>query len=67
MSDGGKGSKPRPFSVSNQTYAERWDAIFGKKECKHDVWTFLSTHDDAYYQCMDCGITNKEGPYAGSK
>jgi len=30
MSDGGKGSAPRPFSVSNQEYAERWDAIFGR-------------------------------------
>lgn len=30
MSDGGKGSSPRPFSVSNQEYAARWDAIFGK-------------------------------------
>jgi hypothetical protein len=28
MSDGGKGSKPRPFSVSDQEYAARWDAIF---------------------------------------
>lgn len=30
MSDGGKGSKPRPFSVSNEEYANRWDAIFGR-------------------------------------
>lgn len=30
MSDGGKGSKPRPISVSNQEYASRWDAIFAK-------------------------------------
>ena len=30
MSDGGKGSKPRPKSVSDQEYAARWDAIFGK-------------------------------------
>lgn len=30
MSDGGKGSSPRPFSVSNHEYANRWDAIFGK-------------------------------------
>lgn len=30
MSDGGKGSTPRPFSVSNEEYANRWDAIFGK-------------------------------------
>jgi hypothetical protein len=28
MSDGGKGSSPRPFSVSNEEYAKRWDAIF---------------------------------------
>lgn len=30
MSDGGKGSKPRPFSVSDIEYADRWDAIFAK-------------------------------------
>ena len=30
MSDGGKGSAPRPFSVSNEEYAARWDAIFAK-------------------------------------
>jgi hypothetical protein len=30
MSDGGKGSSPRPFSVSNEEYAKRWDAIFGR-------------------------------------
>lgn len=28
----GKGSAPRPFSVSNEEYANRWDAIFGRKE-----------------------------------
>jgi len=28
MSDGGKGSKPRPYSVSQQEYDKRWDAIF---------------------------------------
>ena len=30
MSDSGKGSKPRPFQVSNEEYAKRWDAIFGR-------------------------------------
>jgi hypothetical protein len=30
MSDGGKGSSPRPFSVSNEEYAVRWDAIFSR-------------------------------------
>ena len=32
MSDGGKGSKPRPFSISQEEYADRFDAIFGKKK-----------------------------------
>jgi hypothetical protein len=30
MSDGGKGSKPRPFSVSQAEYDTRWDAIFSR-------------------------------------
>lgn len=32
MNDGGKGSRPRPFSVSNEEYARRWDAIFGRDQ-----------------------------------
>ena len=28
MTHGGKGSSPRPFSVSQEEYATRWDAIF---------------------------------------
>lgn len=30
MSDGGKGSAPRPFSVSQETYANNYDRIFRK-------------------------------------
>jgi hypothetical protein len=30
MSDGGKGSSPRPYSVSHEEYTRRWDAIFGR-------------------------------------
>ena len=29
-SDGGKGSSPRPYSVTQQEYDSRWDAIFGR-------------------------------------
>jgi len=28
----GKGSKPRPFSVSQDTFAANWDVIFGVKD-----------------------------------
>ena len=31
-----KGSRARPFSVSNEEYANRWDAIFGKDLEKQD-------------------------------
>jgi len=30
MSDGGKGSKPRPFSVPKEEYDNRWDLIFSR-------------------------------------
>ena len=29
MSDGGKGSSPRPFSVDTETYDKNFEAIFG--------------------------------------
>jgi hypothetical protein len=31
MSDGGKGSAPRPLSVDNETFNRNFEAIFGKK------------------------------------
>jgi hypothetical protein len=30
MPDGGKGSRPRPFSVSQEEFDNRWDNIFKK-------------------------------------
>jgi hypothetical protein len=41
MSDGGKGSNPRPFSVSQQTFADNYDKIFRKpspKEIEEDKY-----------------------------
>jgi hypothetical protein len=34
MNEGGKGCKPRPFSVTQDEYDNRWDAIFGKDKTK---------------------------------
>jgi hypothetical protein len=39
MSDGGKGSAPRPFNINQDEYEKRWDAIFQrdlKEEKVHD-------------------------------
>jgi hypothetical protein len=30
MADGGKGSRPRPFSVDQKIFDSNWDAIFKK-------------------------------------
>ena len=32
MSDGGKGSRPRPFSVDQKTFDSNWDTIFKKEK-----------------------------------
>lgn len=32
MREAGKGSKPRPFSVNQQTFDDNWDRIFGNKK-----------------------------------
>lgn len=37
MSDGGKGSKPRPFSVSQEQFAKNWDSIFGSSKIKSKI------------------------------
>jgi hypothetical protein len=36
MNHGGKGDKPRPFSVTQQEYDNRWDAIFGRDKQKNE-------------------------------
>lgn len=36
MSDGGKGSKPRPLSVTPEEFAANWDTIFGKKKTEQE-------------------------------
>ena len=51
MSDGGKGSKPRPFSVAQDQYDNRWDAIFGRdlqqeEELKHKLMIQLEAESD---------------------
>jgi len=32
MTSSGKGSRPRPFSVDQETFAKNWDAIFKKNK-----------------------------------
>jgi hypothetical protein len=43
MTDGGKGSKPRPFSVDQKTFDDNWNKVF--KDNKNDYQDILSTED----------------------
>lgn len=43
MSDGGKGSKPRPYSVTQTEFDNNWDRIFGKK---NEKISDTNTHKD---------------------
>ena len=61
-SDGGKGSSPRPFSVSQAEYDARWDAIFSRdlkeertiEEENDEVSSFVSDEEGSL-QCLRCG------------
>ena len=57
MSDGGKGSAPRPFSVSQDEYANRFDAIF-----KKNIKAAEEIHSDIGYE-----LGTKEGYDAFAK
>jgi hypothetical protein len=52
MGDGGKGSSPRPFSVSHEEYANRFETIFGNKEKKMQVR--VEENQEAFGRC-GCG------------
>ncbi len=51
MGDGGKGSSPRPFSVSQQEFDNRWDTIFKKDK---DMQVRVKENADEVGKC-GCG------------
>ena len=53
MSDGGKGSSPRPFSGSNEEYAKRWDLIFGRDLDKKEKNESCSGDTDNRYKVSE--------------
>jgi hypothetical protein len=49
QAEAGKGSSPRPKSISEQEYAERWNAIFGRdkvEEIVEDAKKYLKELED---------------------
>ena len=60
----GKGSTPRPFSVSQETFGNNYDAIFGKKKVASTCNNcYTCTKDNSrMIVCELCG--NKRCPHA---
>jgi len=54
----GKGSRPRPFSVSNDEYSKRWDAIF-KRDGLDDPSESSRPKTESCYTMDDDGEINK--------
>ena len=54
-SDGGKGSSPRPFSVSQDEYNKRWDAIFGRDLEETEEPEIDEEGEDDSLKCLRCG------------
>jgi len=53
-SDGGKGSSPRPFSVSQAEYDARWDAIFSR-DLEEETTEEVEDEEDDSLRCLRCG------------
>jgi len=59
MSDGGKGSSPRPYSVSQETFGNNFDAIFRKKTPQEI--DDAKAEDEAFeYMKALAGLDNKQ-------
>ena len=46
MSDGGKGSAPRPYTVDQKTFENNWDKIFGKKKVEDNTGVTQNEYQD---------------------
>jgi hypothetical protein len=59
----GKGSSPRKFSVTNEEYANRWNAIFGKDNEKENKEKALES--DRFSDSRNSGSSDNPEGQAG--
>ena len=70
MSDGGKGSAPRPLSVDNNTFTDNWERTFGwrKRQIADELPITMEPdedEDDEDEICSGCSGSG-EGMHDGS-
>lgn len=63
----GKGSTPRKFSVTNEEYANRWDAIFGKDNDSQENKEKALELDRSAEPCHNGRSDNPEGQAGQTK
>ena len=61
-----KGDSPRPFSVTNEEYANRWNAIFGRNNEKKNEAQSLES-DRPMHPCDSGSSDNPEGQVGQAK
>ena len=61
-----KGDSPRPFSVTNEEYANRWNAIFGRDNEKENKEKALES-DRQCDPCDSGSSDNSEGQVGQAK
>lgn len=60
MSNGGKGSRPRPYSVDLKTFDNNWDSIFGKKKKSEEEKFDQAIMKNEYYD-LDSAESDNDG------
>lgn len=53
MSDGGKGSSPRPYSVDRETFDHNWDMIFKRNRLTEQEKFDRAVTKNEYYDLED--------------
>lgn len=53
MSDGGKGSAPRPVSIDQSMFDSNWENIFGKKTKRPDDYQDILSTEDCILAALD--------------
>lgn len=54
----GKGDTPRPLSVSQETFANNWDKVFGNQDCEYSGLPSVSSYglDEEYTKLLQSGM-----------
>jgi hypothetical protein len=61
MTTGGKGDKPRPYSIPLAEFDNRWDTIFGKKNKEDNTGVTVNEYQDVLStEDAIIGVTNNE-------